>query len=82
MAKYTNINEALDRINRAILALEADIREWDMLKSNLFEKTRKKSPNEQEKELQSEFDSFLERSRKVRDNLLIFKRLFENVSLN
>ncbi len=82
MAKYTTINEAVDRINRAILALEADIREWDMVKSTLFEKTRKKSPDEQEKELRSEFDTFLDRSRKVRDNLMIFKRLFDNVSLN
>ncbi len=82
MTKYTSINEAVDRINRAISALEADIQEWTMVKSTLFSKNQNKSQTDQEKELRSEFDSFLSRSQKVKENLILFRRLFDSVSVN
>ncbi len=82
MTKYTSINEAVDRINRAISALEADIQEWTMVKSTLFSKNQNRSQTDQEKELRSEFDSFLSRSQKVKENLILFRHLFDSVSVN
>jgi len=82
MTTYTTINEAIDRINRAIVALDADIKEWSLVKSSLFGKNIRRMANDQEKELRSEFDTFLNRSQKVKDNLVVFKRLFDSVSLN
>ena len=82
MASYTTINEAIDRINRAISALDADIKEWSLVKSSLFGKNVAKSRNSQENELRSEFDTFLNRSRKVKQNLVVFKNLFDTISVN
>lgn len=81
MRRYSTIEEAVERINRAIDALEADIREWNMVKTTLF---RQKSPsgNGEESNLRSEFDSFLHRSIKVRENLMAFRSLFDTISLN
>jgi prefoldin subunit 5 len=81
MRRYSTIEEAIERINRAIDALEADIREWNMVKSTLFSHKSGKDSGE-EKSLQSEFDSFLNRSVKVRENLMAFRSLFDTISLN
>jgi hypothetical protein len=82
MTHYTTINEAIDRINRAIVALDADIQEWSLVKSSLFGKNQRKQPSDQEKELRSEFDTFLTRSKKVKENLVVFKTLFDSISVN
>jgi hypothetical protein len=82
MTHYTTINEAIDRINRAIVALDADIKEWSLVKTSLFGKNQKKHPSDQEKELRSEFDTFLTRSKKVKENLVVFKTLFDTISVN
>lgn len=85
MEGYTPINEAVDRINRAISALDADINEWSMIKAAMFGKKPppdKNAPNTPQNELRSEFDTFLDRSRKVKDNLTVFHGLFSNVSVN
>jgi hypothetical protein len=82
MTRYTNINEAINRINKAIVALDQDIKEWNMVKSSLFGKNTQKKDNDQEKDLIHEFDTFLNRSKKVKENLVIFKNLFDRVSLN
>lgn len=82
MTTYTTINEAIDRINRAISALDADIKEWSMVKTSLFGKNLRKKANEKEMELRTEFDTFLNRSRKVKENLVVFKTLFDSISVN
>lgn len=82
MTHYTTLNDAIDRINRAIVALDADIKEWSLVKSSLFGRNVRKSQNVQEKELRSEFDTFLNRSKKVKDNLVVFKNLFDSISVN
>ena len=82
MTTYTTINEAIDRINRAIVALDADIKEWSLVKSSLFGKNVKKKTNEKELELRTEFDTFLNRSQKVKENLVVFKNLFDTISVN
>lgn len=78
MRRYSNIDEAIDRINRAIEALEADIREWNLVKATLFRTKEEDSGNS----LQSQFDSFLHRSNKVRENLMAFRTLFDTISVN
>lgn len=82
MTHYTTLNEAIDRINRAIVALDADIKEWSLVKSSLFGRNVRKSPNVHEKELRTEFDTFLNRSKKVKENLVVFKNLFDSISVN
>lgn len=82
MTHYTTLNEAIDRINRAIMALDADIKEWSLVKTSLFGKNVRRPQNDQEQELRSEFDTFLNRSRKVKENLVVFKTLFDNISVN
>jgi hypothetical protein len=82
MTHYTTLNEAIDRINRAITALDADIKEWSLVKTSLFGKNVRRPQNDQEQELRSEFDTFLNRSRKVKENLVVFKTLFDSISVN
>ena len=82
MSHYTTLNDAIDRINRAIVALDADIKEWSLVKSSLFGRNVRKSQNVQEKELRTEFDTFLNRSKKVKENLVVFKNLFNTISVN
>jgi len=82
MASYTTLNEAIDRINRAISALDADIKEWTLVKSSLFGKNMIKVKSSDENSLRSEFDTFLNRSRKVKQNLVVFKNLFDSISVN
>jgi hypothetical protein len=82
MTHYTTLNEAIDRINRAIMALDADIKEWSLVKTSLFGKNVRRPQNDQEQELRSEFDTFLNRSRKVKENLVVFKTLFDSISVN
>lgn len=82
MTSYTSLNDAIDRINKAIVALDADIKEWSMVKSSLFGKANKKSGNEQEQVLRKEFDSFLSRSQRVKENLQVFRTLFDSISVN
>jgi hypothetical protein len=82
MANYTTLNDAIDRINRAILALDADIKEWSLVKSSLFGKNARRPQNSEEQELRTEFDTFLNRSRKVKENLVVFKNLFDTISVN
>jgi hypothetical protein len=82
MANYTNLSDAIDRINRAILALDADIKEWSLVKSSLFGKSVRKAKNEQEQELRLEFDTFLSRSQKVKENLVLYKHLLDSISIN
>jgi hypothetical protein len=81
MKRYSTIEEAIERINRAIGALEADIREWNMVKSTLF-RHKPENGKGDENSLRSEFDSFLHRSIKVRENLMAFRSLFDTISLN
>ena len=81
MRRYSSIDEAIDRINRAIDALEADIREWNLVKSTLFRNCEQKEENA-ENSLQAQFDSFLHRSIKVRENLMAFRSLFDTISVN
>lgn len=81
MRRYSTINEAIERINRAIEALETDIREWKTVKASLF-KNRNQSEDETGKSLQADFDSFLNRSIKVRENLMVFRSLFDTISVN
>ena len=81
MRRYSSIDEAIDRINRAIDALEADIREWNLVKSTLFRNREQKDENP-ENSLQAQFDSFLHRSIKVRENLMAFRSLFDTISVN
>jgi len=81
MRRYSSIDEAIDRINRAIDALEADIREWNLVKSTLFRNREQKDENA-ENSLQAQFDSFLHRSIKVRENLMAFRSLFDTISVN
>jgi hypothetical protein len=81
MRRYSSIDEAIDRINRAIDALEADIREWNLVKSTLFRNREQKEENA-ENSLQAQFDSFLHRSIKVRENLMAFRSLFDTISVN
>ena len=81
MRRYSTLDEAKERINRAIDALEADIQEWNMVKSTLF-KNQGSAENESGSSLHSEFDSFLHRSIKVRENLMAFRRLFDAISVN
>ncbi len=82
MTHYTTLNDAIDRINRAIMALDADIKEWSLVKSSLFGKNVRLPQNTQEKELRTEFDTFLNRSKKVKENLVVFKNLFDTISVN
>jgi len=82
MIKYTTLNDAINRINNAIVALDADIKEWSLVKTSLFGKNMRKNPNDQEIELRSEFDTFLTRSQKVKENLVVFRNLFNSISLN
>jgi hypothetical protein len=82
MTRYTTLPDALERINRAIVALDADIKEWSLVKTSLFGKNMKKPQNDQEKELRSEFDTFLHRSIKVKENLVTFRNLFDSISVN
>jgi len=82
MTHYTTLNDAIDRINRAIMALDADIKEWSLVKSSLFGKNVRLPQNTQEKELRTEFDTFLNRSKKVKENLIVFKNLFDTISVN
>lgn len=82
MAHYTSLADAIDRINRAISVLEADIKEWSLVKSSLFGKNIRKAKNEQERELRMEFDTFLTRSRKVKENLVQYKNLLVSISVN
>jgi hypothetical protein len=82
MTHYTTLNDAIDRINRAIMALDADIKEWSLVKSSLFGKNVRRPQNTQEKELRTEFDTFLNRSKKVKENLVVFKNLFDTISVN
>lgn len=82
MTSYTTLNEALERINKAIVALDADIKEWSLVKQSLFGKGVKKPGNEQERILKLEFDSFLNRSQRVKENLLVFRTLFDTISAN
>jgi len=82
MIKYTTLNDAINRINNAIVALDADIKEWSLVKTSLFGKNMRKNPNDQEIELRSEFDTFLSRSQKVKENLVVFRNLFNSISLN
>ncbi len=81
MRRYSTLNEAIERINRAIDALEADIREWNMVKTTLF-RQRGREDETEDNSLRSEFDSFLHRSVKVRENLMAFRSLFDTISLN
>ena len=81
MRRYSTLNEAIERINRAIDALESDIREWNMVKSTLFRQQGREDEAE-DNSLRSEFDSFLHRSVKVRENLMAFRSLFDTISLN
>jgi hypothetical protein len=81
MRRYSSIDEAVGRINRAIDALESDIREWHMVKSTLF-RHRSGEDSGAENSVQSEFDSFLHRSIRVRENLMAFRSLFDTISLN
>lgn len=81
MKRYSTLDEALGRIDRAIDALEADIREWNLVKSTLF-RSRFQEGQEEDQSLKSEFDSFLHRSMKVRENLMAFRSLFDTISLN
>jgi hypothetical protein len=81
MRRYSTIDEAIERINRAIDALEADIREWNVVKSTLFRQKSGKDSGEGDS-LHSEFDSFLHRSIQVRENLRAFRSLFDTISLN
>jgi hypothetical protein len=82
MNRYTTLDEAIDRINKAIVALDSDIREWNMVKTSLFGKNVRKTQNDKEQELKSEFDTFLSRSKKVKENLVIFRNLFDTISVN
>jgi hypothetical protein len=82
MNRYTTLDEAIDRINKAIVALDSDIKEWNMVKTSLFGKNIRKSQNDKEQELKSEFDTFLTRSQKVKENLVIFRNLFDTISVN
>ena len=79
MRSYSTLNEAIERLNRAIDALEADIREWNLVKAALF-KNRK--DQEAASSLHSDFDIFLHRSIKVRENLMAFRSLFDTISVN
>jgi hypothetical protein len=79
MKSYSTLEEAIERLNRAIEALEADIREWNLVKASLF-KNRK--DEDSANSLHSDFDSFLHRSIKVRENLMTFRNLFDTISLN
>lgn len=81
MRRYSTINEAIERINRAIDALETDIREWNLVKASLF-KNRIQAEDENGSSLHAEFDTFLNRSIKVRENLMVFRSLFDTVSVN
>ena len=81
MRRYTTLDEAIDRINRAINALEADIHEWNVVKSSVF-KTGFSHEEEAASNLKSEFDSFLNRSIKVKENLVVFRSLFDTISVN
>jgi len=82
MNRYTTLDEAIDRINKAIVALDSDIKEWNMVKTSLFGKNVRKTQNDKEQELKSEFDTFLSRSKKVKENLVIFRNLFDTISVN
>jgi hypothetical protein len=82
MTHYTTLNDAINRINRAIMALDADIKEWSLVKSSLFGKNVRQPQNTEEKELRTEFDTFLNRSKKVKENLVVFKNLFDTISVN
>jgi hypothetical protein len=82
MQNYTNLHAAIDRIDRAILELDADIREWTMLKSHLFSQNKRSRQSAQPQTLVKEFDRFLIKSVKVRENLLVFRGLFRNISDN
>lgn len=82
MTSYTNLSDAIERINKAIVALDSDIQEWSLVKSSLFGKKSKKAGNAQEKILRMEFDSFLNRSHRVKENLLAFRNLFDTISVN
>lgn len=82
MAQYVKINVAIERINKAIVNLEADIKEWTMAKANLFNKKGKGIAAKQEKQLRKELDLFISRSQKVRENLILFRSLFDNISVN
>jgi hypothetical protein len=81
MRRYTTLDEAIDRINRAINALEADIHEWNVVKSSVFKNgfTQEEGGTSN---LKSEFDSFLNRSIKVKENLVVFRSLFDTISVN
>jgi hypothetical protein len=81
MRRYSTIDEAIERINKAIDALEADIREWNLVKATLFKHKNQHSSDGSNK-LNSEFDSFLHRSVKVRENLMAFRSLFDTISVN
>jgi len=82
MTRYTTLTDAIERINKAIVALDADIKEWSLVKTSLFGKNARKNPNDNEKELRSEFDTFLNRSQKVKENLVVFRNLFDSISVN
>ena len=82
MIRYTTLNEAIERINKAIVALDADIKEWSLVKTSLFGKNARIKSNDSERELRSEFDTFLNRSQKVKENLMVFKNLFDTISVN
>ena len=81
MRRYSTLDEAIDRINRSIDALEADIREWNLVKATLF-KNQNPTSSDHSNQLHSEFDSFLHRSEKVRENLMAFRSLFDTISVN
>ncbi len=82
MQNYTNLHVAIDRIDRAILELDTDIREWTMLKSHLFSQKKRSRQKSQPQTLVKEFDRFLGKSLKVRENLLVFRGLFKNINDN
>lgn len=82
MTSYTTLHEAIERINKAIVALDADIKEWSLVKQSLFGKSSRKPGSEQEKVLRMEFDTFLNRSQRVKENLLVFRNLFDSISAN
>lgn len=65
MNNYTKIDEAVNRITKAISDLDQDIKE--------FKTTKPKD---------EKLNNILYRSEKVKQNLVIFKHLFENISLN
>jgi predicted nucleic acid-binding Zn-ribbon protein len=82
MAQYVTLSVAIDRINKAINNLESDIKEWSVAKSNLFNRKHKISADRKETQLKKELDTFIFRTQKVRDNLIMFRSLFDNISVN